>query len=106
MRRLHVVRQLGTQEAAQRIERQRCCRCRRDPGGDPAIARLWSRQTLPPDARRVSNARGTISFAQFKPDDRTTTLFINLRDNPQTRALLAALAGRAVPPASEDAPPQ
>ncbi|WP_081095345.1 mechanosensitive ion channel family protein [Erythrobacter donghaensis] len=31
---------------------------------------------------------------------------INLRDNPQTRALLAALAGRAVPPASEDAPPQ
>jgi len=29
---------------------------------------------------------------------------INLRDNPQTRALLAALAGKAQPP--EDAPPQ
>ncbi|MCM0000042.1 MAG: mechanosensitive ion channel [Erythrobacter sp.] len=31
---------------------------------------------------------------------------INLRDNPQTRALLAALTTRAVPPAGEDVPPQ
>ncbi len=64
--------------------------------GDPAVARLWSRQTLPPDARRVSNARGTISFAQFKPDDRTTTLFINLRDNPHLDSLGFAPIGRVV----------
>jgi cyclophilin family peptidyl-prolyl cis-trans isomerase len=38
--------------------------------GDPAIADVWSRKTLPPDARRASNVRGTVTFAQFKPDDR------------------------------------
>jgi len=64
--------------------------------GDPAIARLWSRETLPPDARRVSNSRGTVSFAQFKPDDRTTNLFINLRDNPSLDALGFAPIGRVV----------
>ena len=64
--------------------------------GDPAIARLWSRQPLPADARRVSNARGTISFAQFTPDDRTTTLFVNLRDNPHLDALGFAPIGRVV----------
>jgi cyclophilin family peptidyl-prolyl cis-trans isomerase len=47
--------------------------------GDPVIAGVWNRETLPPDARRASNVRGTVSFAQFKPDDRTTNLFINLR---------------------------
>lgn len=64
--------------------------------GDPAVARLWSRRTLPPDARRVSNARGTISFAQSTPDDRTTTLFINLRDNPHLDALGFVPIGRVV----------
>ena len=64
--------------------------------GDPAVARLWSRQTLPADARRASNARGTVSFAQFKPDDRTTTLFINLRDNPHLDSLRFAPIGRVV----------
>jgi cyclophilin family peptidyl-prolyl cis-trans isomerase len=64
--------------------------------GDPAVARLWSRQTLPPDARRAKNARGTVSFAQFKPDDRTTTVFVNLRDNPHLDALGFAPIGRVV----------
>jgi cyclophilin family peptidyl-prolyl cis-trans isomerase len=64
--------------------------------GDPAVARPWTRQTLPPDARRVSNARGTVSFAQYKRDDRTTTLFINLRDNPHLDALGFAPIGRVV----------
>ncbi len=64
--------------------------------GDPALARLWRGQTLPPDARRVSNARGTVSFAQFKPDDRSTTLFINLRDNPHLDSLGFAPVGRVV----------
>ncbi|HEY0779380.1 MAG TPA: peptidylprolyl isomerase, partial [Gemmatirosa sp.] len=64
--------------------------------GDPAIASVWSRATLAPDARRVSNARGTVSFAQFKPDDRTTNLFINLRDNPRLDALGFVPIGRVV----------
>jgi cyclophilin family peptidyl-prolyl cis-trans isomerase len=64
--------------------------------GDPVIAERWSRETLPPDARRASNARGTVTFAQFKPDDRTTNLFINLRDNTRLDALGFAPIGRVV----------
>ena len=64
--------------------------------GNPAIARRWSQEPLPPDTRRVSNARGTVSFAQFKPDDRTTNLFINLRDNPRLDSLGFAPIGRVV----------
>jgi cyclophilin family peptidyl-prolyl cis-trans isomerase len=64
--------------------------------GDPVIAGVWSRETLPPDARRASNARGTVTFAQFKPGDRTTTLFINLRDNARLDALGFAPIGRVV----------
>jgi peptidyl-prolyl cis-trans isomerase A (cyclophilin A) len=63
---------------------------------DPTIVGLWSEQPLPPDARRVSNARGTVSFAQLKPDDRTTNLFINLRDNSRLDALGFAPIGRVV----------
>jgi cyclophilin family peptidyl-prolyl cis-trans isomerase len=64
--------------------------------GDPVIARLWSEQPLPPDARRASNARGTLSFAQSKPDDRTTNVFINLSDNPRLDALGFAPIGRVI----------
>ena len=64
--------------------------------GDPAVARRWSRQPLPPDARRASNARGTVSFAQSTPDDRTATVFINLRDNPHLDALGFVPIGRVV----------
>ncbi|HZF68121.1 MAG TPA: peptidylprolyl isomerase, partial [Gemmatirosa sp.] len=64
--------------------------------GDPAIAGIWSRQTLPPDARRASNARGTVTFAQFKPGDRTTNLFISLADNSRLDALDFAPIGRVV----------
>ena len=64
--------------------------------GDPAIADVWSRVTLPPDARRVSNVRGTVSFGQFTANDRTTNLFINLRDNSELDALGFAPIGRVV----------
>jgi peptidyl-prolyl cis-trans isomerase A (cyclophilin A) len=64
--------------------------------GDPVIAGVWSRETLPPDARRVSNARGTVTFAQLKRDDRTTNLFINLRDNSRLDTLGFAPIGRVV----------
>ena len=40
--------------------------------------------------------RGTVTFAQFKPDDRTTNLFINLSDNPRLDALGFAPIGRVI----------
>jgi cyclophilin family peptidyl-prolyl cis-trans isomerase len=64
--------------------------------GNPAVARAWSQAPLPPDARRESNARGTVSFAQFKPDDRTTNLFINLGDNRRLDAVGFVPIGRVV----------
>jgi peptidyl-prolyl cis-trans isomerase A (cyclophilin A) len=45
---------------------------------------------------RTSNVRGTISYAQFKPTDRTTNLFINLQDNLNLDTLRFAPIGRVV----------
>ena len=42
-----------------------------------------SETTLRADSVRAPNARGTITYAQYKPTDRTTNLFFNLRDNPR-----------------------
>jgi peptidyl-prolyl cis-trans isomerase A (cyclophilin A) len=64
--------------------------------GDPAIARLWSQRKLRADSARVPNARGTIAYAQYKPTDRTTNLFINLRDNANLDSLGFAPIGRVV----------
>jgi len=63
---------------------------------DPAIARLWSQQKIRPDSLRTPNVRGTISYAQYKPTDRTTNLFINLSDNPSLDTLGFAPIGRVV----------
>ena len=64
--------------------------------GDPAIARAWSQRPLRADSVRAPNARGTITYAQFKPTDRTTNLFINLRDNPSLDTLGFAPIGHVV----------
>ena len=64
--------------------------------GDPAVAGVCAGRRLPPDTRRASNTRGTVTFGQFKPGDRTTTLFINLRDNSRLDALGFAPIGRVV----------
>jgi cyclophilin family peptidyl-prolyl cis-trans isomerase len=64
--------------------------------GDPAIARLWSQQKIRPDSARAPNARGTIAYAQSKPTDRTTNLFINLADNPKLDSLGFTPIGRVV----------
>lgn len=47
----------------------------------PAVTAAWRARRLPMDSVRQSNVRGTLSFAQYNPRDRTTNLFINLRDN-------------------------
>jgi len=64
--------------------------------GDPAIARLWNQQKIRPDSARTPNVRGTITYAQYKPTDRTTNLFINLSDNPSLDSLGFAPIGRVV----------
>jgi peptidyl-prolyl cis-trans isomerase A (cyclophilin A) len=63
---------------------------------DPAAANLWGSQTIPADSVREHNVRGTLSYAQFKPTDRTTNVFINLRDNPNLDTLGFAPIGRVV----------
>ena len=64
--------------------------------GDPAIARLWSQQKLRPDSARTPNGRGTIAYAQTKPTDRNTNLFINLADNRSLDSLGFTPIGRVV----------
>jgi peptidyl-prolyl cis-trans isomerase A (cyclophilin A) len=64
--------------------------------GDPAVARAWSQRRLPADPAREHNQRGTISFAQYKPTDRATNVFINLRDNPELDTLKFVPIGRVV----------
>ncbi|CAN5180082.1 hypothetical protein BH09GEM1_BH09GEM1_46700 [soil metagenome] len=64
--------------------------------GDPAVAHAWSQRRLPSDAVHEHNVRGTIAFAQYKPTDRTTNVFINLRDNPELDTLKFAPIGRVV----------
>ena len=64
--------------------------------GEPAIAQLWSRQRIRADSVRTPNARGTLTFAQTKPTDRTTNLFINLAANPSLDTLGFAPIGRVV----------
>ena len=64
--------------------------------GDPAVARAWSQRRLPAEPVREHNARGTISFAQYKPTDRATNVFINLRNNPELDTLKFVPIGRVV----------
>jgi peptidyl-prolyl cis-trans isomerase A (cyclophilin A) len=64
--------------------------------GDPAIANLWGSRKLPADSARERNVRGTLSYAQFTPTDRTTNVFINMRDSPSLDALGFAPIGRVV----------
>ena len=64
--------------------------------GNPAVAKAWSRRRIPADPVREHNVRGTLSYAQFKPTDRTTNVFINLRDNPSLDTLHFAPFARVV----------
>jgi cyclophilin family peptidyl-prolyl cis-trans isomerase len=64
--------------------------------GDPAIAKLWGSRTIAADSVREHNTRGTIAYAQFKPTDRTSNVFINMRDNLNLDTLKFAPIGRVV----------
>lgn len=64
--------------------------------GDPAIVRIWSQRKLPADPVREHNVRGTITYAQNKPTDRTTNVFFNLHDNSELDTLKFVPFGRVV----------
>jgi peptidyl-prolyl cis-trans isomerase A (cyclophilin A) len=44
--------------------------------------RMWRQFFILDDPRVLSNARGTLTFAQDGPTTRATEIFFNLRDNP------------------------
>ncbi|MCC6929352.1 MAG: peptidylprolyl isomerase [Gemmatimonadaceae bacterium] len=60
----------------------------------PAVGALWRERKIPRDSVRAHNERGTITYAQFNPRDRSTTLFINLNDNFGLDSLRFAPIGR------------
>ena len=51
--------------------------------GDPKISAAWFNRSIPDEPVKVSNTRGTMSFAARGPNTRTTQLFINFGNNAQ-----------------------
>jgi len=49
--------------------------------GDPAVSKKWRDNRIKDDKVKVSNKRGTVTFATAGPGTRTTQLFINFADN-------------------------
>jgi peptidyl-prolyl cis-trans isomerase A (cyclophilin A) len=49
---------------------------------DPKTQALWGGMRILDDPVRVSNKKGTITYAKLGPNSRSTQVFINLRDNP------------------------
>src|SRR4051812_46497480 len=49
--------------------------------GDAGISRAWQGHNIPDDTVRVSNKRGTMTFARGGPNTRSTQLYLNLVDN-------------------------
>ena len=47
----------------------------------PAVNAAWEKATIKDDPHSQSNKRGTIVFATAGPNNRTTQLFINFKDN-------------------------
>lgn len=65
--------------------------------GKPAVAQAWRHARIADDPVRQSNRRGTIAFAMgTDPNDRTTQVYINLRDKPELDEMGFAVMGEVV----------
>lgn len=64
--------------------------------GDPTIARVWRERRIPDDPVRQSNLRGFVGYAMTGSNQRTTQIYINLRDNTQLDAQGFAPFGKVV----------
>lgn len=62
----------------------------------PSVGATWRERKIRPDSVRSSNVRGTITYAQFTPRDRSTTLFINLNENVSLDSAGFAPIGRVI----------
>jgi cyclophilin family peptidyl-prolyl cis-trans isomerase len=51
--------------------------------GDPRVIAAWKDFTFPDDTVHMSNKVGTVAYAMRGPNDRTTQIYINLKDNPK-----------------------
>lgn len=65
--------------------------------GQPAVAQAWRNQRIPDDPVVESNVRGSVAFAMgTQPDDRTTQIYINLKDKPELDAMGFAVMGEVI----------
>ena len=64
--------------------------------GDPAVTRAWEGFTLPDEPAKVSNTRGTLSFANRGRNSRTVQLFVNTGNNDSLDGLGFAPIGRVL----------
>lgn len=65
--------------------------------GNPIVAQAWRNQRIADDPVVESNVRGTVAFAMgYEPDDRTTQIYINLKDKPQLDELGFAVMGEVI----------
>jgi peptidyl-prolyl cis-trans isomerase A (cyclophilin A) len=64
--------------------------------GDPDIAAVWRGAEMPDDPVKLSNVRGTLTFATAGPNTRTTQLFVNLGHNARLDAMGFSPFGRVV----------
>lgn len=69
--------------------------------GDPKVAAAWFDRGIRDEPPKVSNTRGTLTFANRGPNTRSTQLFINYANNSQLDAmgfapLGSVLSGMAV----------
>jgi peptidyl-prolyl cis-trans isomerase A (cyclophilin A) len=65
--------------------------------GDAEVSQAWSRASIPDDPVKMTNTRGTVSFAMSSlPNSRTTQFFVNFADNSRLDRMKFAPFGKVV----------